>query len=115
MTKHGFGKKRLCTSCNAKYYDFDKSPAVCPVCGALFVVPSVARAVSACETVVAPLGKETSIDNDFVSLDVEAGDNVDGLPVENVNLADSIEEDTLLESDADTEAIDPVDIGILVK
>ena len=30
------GTKRTCQSCSAKYYDFNKSPIICPSCGAEF-------------------------------------------------------------------------------
>ena len=30
------GKKRICLACNTKYYDFNKSPIICPSCGTEF-------------------------------------------------------------------------------
>ena len=36
MAKPEWGKKRICSSCNAKYYDLNKSPIICPSCGAEF-------------------------------------------------------------------------------
>ena len=39
MTKPVLGTKRLCAGCNAKFYDLLKSPIVCPMCEAVFVVP----------------------------------------------------------------------------
>ncbi len=36
MAKPEWGKKRICSSCSAKYYDFNKSPIICPSCGAKF-------------------------------------------------------------------------------
>ena len=36
MAKPEWGIKRICSSCNTKYYDFNKSPIICPVCGAEF-------------------------------------------------------------------------------
>ena len=39
MTKPELGTKRLCAGCNAKFYDLLKSPIVCPMCEAVFVVP----------------------------------------------------------------------------
>ena len=32
MSKPEWGIKRVCPSCNIKYYDFKKSPAICPKC-----------------------------------------------------------------------------------
>ncbi|NBB70703.1 MAG: TIGR02300 family protein, partial [Alphaproteobacteria bacterium] len=36
MVKPEWGTKRICQSCGAKFYDFNRSPIVCPACGATF-------------------------------------------------------------------------------
>ena len=36
MAKPEWGKKRICLACNIKYYDFNKSPIICPSCGTEF-------------------------------------------------------------------------------
>ena len=36
MAKPEWGIKRICSSCNTKYYDFNKLPIICPSCGAEF-------------------------------------------------------------------------------
>ncbi|MDC3140459.1 TIGR02300 family protein [Alphaproteobacteria bacterium] len=36
MAKPEWGKKRICPACNTKYYDFNKSPIICPSCGIEF-------------------------------------------------------------------------------
>ena len=36
MVKPEWGIKRLCQSCGARYYDFLRSPIVCPSCGTTF-------------------------------------------------------------------------------
>ena len=36
MAKPEWGRKRTCPSCNTKYYDFNKSPIICPSCGSEF-------------------------------------------------------------------------------
>jgi uncharacterized protein (TIGR02300 family) len=33
MAKPELGMKRVCVSCGTKFYDLQKSPAVCPKCG----------------------------------------------------------------------------------
>ena len=33
MANPKWGKKRICLACNTKYYDFNKSPIICPSCG----------------------------------------------------------------------------------
>ncbi len=36
MAKPEWGIKRVCTSCNTKYYDLNQTNIVCPSCGAKF-------------------------------------------------------------------------------
>ena len=36
MAKAEWGLKRSCQSCGAKFYDMQRSPIVCPKCGATF-------------------------------------------------------------------------------
>ena len=39
MAKPELGTKRLCAGCGAKFYDLNKTPIVCPMCEAVFVLP----------------------------------------------------------------------------
>lgn len=34
MTNPNLGKKRICQSCETRFFDFNKNPAICPKCGA---------------------------------------------------------------------------------
>jgi uncharacterized protein (TIGR02300 family) len=36
VAKPEWGAKRICLGCDARYYDFHRSPIVCPACGAVF-------------------------------------------------------------------------------
>ena len=36
MAHKNLGRKRRCASCGIKFYDFAKTPAVCPACGTEF-------------------------------------------------------------------------------
>ena len=36
MAKPEWGIKRICSSCNTRYYDLNKSPIICPSCGVEF-------------------------------------------------------------------------------
>ncbi|MDR2766376.1 MAG: TIGR02300 family protein [Holosporaceae bacterium] len=36
MNKNKWGVKRVCLSCGVRFYDFGKSPIVCPSCGTIF-------------------------------------------------------------------------------
>jgi uncharacterized protein (TIGR02300 family) len=41
VVKPEWGTKRICQSCGAKFYDFSRSPIVCPACGATFELETV--------------------------------------------------------------------------
>lgn len=36
MAEKNWGTKRVCLGCNARFYDFNKSPIICPSCGLEF-------------------------------------------------------------------------------
>ena len=36
MAKPEWGSKRICLSCGARFYDFQKDPITCPGCGTVF-------------------------------------------------------------------------------
>ncbi|MGH6948651.1 MAG: TIGR02300 family protein [Kiloniellales bacterium] len=36
VTRTEWGSKRLCQSCNIKFYDLNRQPIVCPKCGTVF-------------------------------------------------------------------------------
>lgn len=43
MPKPEWGVKRTCPSCAARYYDLNRDPIICPICGAVFDTSLVAR------------------------------------------------------------------------
>lgn len=43
MPKPEWGTKRLCASCGAKFYDFNRSEIICPACGAVYDPEAVIR------------------------------------------------------------------------
>lgn len=43
MAKPEWGMKRICQSCGAKFYDLQRSPILCPKCGAEFDPETVLR------------------------------------------------------------------------
>ncbi|MEK0084453.1 TIGR02300 family protein [Benzoatithermus flavus] len=44
MAKPEWGTKRTCQSCGARFYDFGRSPIICPACGAVFDLEVLNRA-----------------------------------------------------------------------
>ncbi|HMM15813.1 MAG TPA: TIGR02300 family protein [Parvibaculum sp.] len=74
MSKPELGTKRDCPSCGAKFYDLNKSPAVCPKCKHEFVPDTGvkarrARPVEKPKDKVAPRASIVSDEDADVSLD----------------------------------------------
>jgi uncharacterized protein (TIGR02300 family) len=44
VVKAEWGTKRICQSCGARFYDFQRSPIACPACGATFELETLQRA-----------------------------------------------------------------------
>ena len=44
LAKPEWGTKRICQSCGSRFYDFGRSPVVCPNCGAVFDLEVLNRA-----------------------------------------------------------------------
>ena len=39
LAKPALGTKRICTGCEAKFYDLGKDPIVCPSCDTVYLIP----------------------------------------------------------------------------
>jgi len=112
MVDPKFGTKRVCEACDGKFYDLNKNPVVCPLCGYSFD-PNAASNSVAPVTEVAPVqdrpekdDDETPKDENEISLDdivEEDGDEGDDELAEfddGAVLVDDEEDDALLEDEA---------------
>ncbi len=94
MAKPELGAKRQCQSCGVKFFDLNKSPILCPKCGAVFHAAPLTRATRVAETEEeAEVDKETL---ETVSLDEVAADES---KIETVD----IDEDVEIEDEADVD------------
>ena len=106
MAKPEWGKKRICSSCNTRYYDLNKSPIICPSCGAEFDPNDYLKSRKGKSV---PLKASVEDDNDLTK-DIE---NIDDIEVD----ADSevvSDDDPLLEinkEDQNVIADDEIDIN----
>lgn len=48
-TKQARGTKRTCQSCDERFYDLERTPILCPHCGAKYVIASSPAALAALE------------------------------------------------------------------
>lgn len=95
MSKADLGEKLTCSGCEARYYDLNKTPALCPKCGAENARPKVfktkkaaaaaAAAAKAAEDVPAP--KKVADDGDGIE-DVEDDDEDDDILSDDDDLDD---------------------------
>ena len=89
MAKPEWGKKRICPYCNTKYYDLNKSPIICPSCGAEFNPNDYLKSKKGKNI---PLKASVEDDNDLTK-DIE---NIDDIEVDNDSEVVS-DDDPLLE------------------
>ncbi len=103
MAKAELGVKRLCLSCGVRFYDFKRSPIICPGCGAEFDPEKPFKSRKARPAAKAG-GK-------FVFGAVDAGDELD---IDDDDLDENDDEmiasTTLGDSDDDIDFDDDVDI-----
>ena len=89
MAKPEWGKKRICQVCNTKYYDLNKSPIICPSCGAEFNPNDYLKSKKGKNV---PLKASVEDDNDLTK-DIE---NIDDIEIDNDSEVVS-DDDPLLE------------------
>ncbi len=126
MANPELGTKRLCTSCGAKFYDLNKDPIHCPKCGGLYEVVVATRPVRPAGPVTArrPVPKEAPAPEpqevETVSLEeadaeaqdaakkpmpAEAGiDEEAGIEEEEVEMDESLDDDTFIEEQEEEDA-----------
>ena len=97
MAKPEWGTKRICQSCGARFYDFGRSPIICPACGAVFDLEILNRARRARPSARIAAVAATGIVADEVELEPEA-------ETEEVEDEVAIEEDeAVIETEDDAE------------
>ena len=118
------GTKRTCQSCSNRFYDLNRDPITCPVCGAAFVLAAheyraaVAQpaavdpeAVKAAKAVVP---KEFALEGELpegeVLPEIEGGDELPEIETSEAEITTEEDEDTFLEEE---EEGDPDVSGLL--
>ena len=105
MAKPEWGIKRICSSCNTKYYDFNKSPIICPSCGAEFD-PDYYLKTKKSKGVSLKVSSEN--DNDLTN----HIDNIDDIEVDSDNEVVSDDEPLLEINNEDQNGIADDEIGM---
>ena len=107
MPKPEFGKKVICNNCEAKFYDLNRKPAICPHCGTEYVDP-LNETISTTAKQVFIDDVDTIADNNLVGSDAtesiaDDADIVieDEMDEDTISLEDSEEDDAVITSDVD--------------
>ena len=77
MGKAKLGKKRVCLSCNMRFYDFDRSPIICPGCGAEFDPKSNTKTQKNTRTPEAKTTVNEPVDEVGKVTEVDTNDDID--------------------------------------
>jgi uncharacterized protein (TIGR02300 family) len=123
LAKPEWGTKRICQSCGARFYDFGRSPILCPACGAVFDLEILnrarrtrpgARAVVASpeapvaeaelETEVEEAEDEVAAEEDEAVIDAEDGEEDDSLIEDASELGDDEDMSDVIDSGRDEES-----------
>lgn len=115
MSKPARGTKRVCASCDARFYDLGRSPITCPVCQAVYHVATPSRR-SASAPAAKPAAEPEAEDDtpvmggaEVISLDEaeeaeEAGvedEEIADIGDDDEDIPDSDDQDAFLEDDED--------------
>lgn len=107
VAKEDWGTKRLCQSCATKFYDFSRTPIVCPKCAATIDPESLlkSRRSRPSASKAAKTRKPAPVPKPAESAGGESGDEADAAEGENI--------DTLNENDDDDDSVlqDASDLG----
>ena len=106
MAKADLGTKRACLACGMRFYDFSRSPIICPGCGAEFDPEKIIKSLKA-----RPAAKSAALDDgDVAEVDqIEDDDNADELAAggsddkHDDNHDDDIDEDIDFDDDNDVD------------
>ena len=108
MPKPEFGKKVICNNCEAKFYDLNRKPAICPHCGTEYIDPLNETLTTTAKQVFID-DVDTVVDNNLVGSDAtesiaEINEiEIDEMDEDTISLEDSEAEDEVISGDVDLE------------
>lgn len=89
MSKEEWGVKRICLNCAARFYDFNKSPIICPACGATFDPEYLLKKKS-------KIVQDRDPNVDDIEIDVSDDDLIDDGSEEDIDDLEETEDDIAL-------------------
>ena len=98
MPKPEFGKKVICNNCEAKFYDLNRKPAICPHCGTEYIeLPNISVTSAAKQVFTDEV--DTAVDDNLVGSDATESIADD----EEIQIEDAMSEDTMSLEDTETD------------
>ena len=99
MPKEEWGVKRLCPNCSTRFYDLQKDPMTCPLCGHQFDLASLLN----------PKGRASITKKDESAPEADVSDDIDDTDVLDDEDTDvDLGDDLLEEEDDDTVSIEEI-------
>ncbi len=98
MPKAEWGKKVVCLNCDAKFYDLNRKPVICPSCNTEFTDPSNEVNTNNAKQVFTD-DVDTSSDGNLVGSD--ASESM--AEIEDIEMEDAIDDDTISLEESDSE------------
>ena len=93
MDKKDWGIKRVCLGCGARFYDFNKSPIVCPTCGMVYDTEYLSKRKA--KVASDKVDEDIIVDDDDVIMSDENDEDI-------VSLDDEASEDDMVSLDDDS-------------
>jgi uncharacterized protein (TIGR02300 family) len=98
VVKPEWGIKRICPNCGTRYYDFRKTPPVCPACSTVYDPDALLKSrrvrSGSVEEVRKPVKVAATVEEDIEEI-VPDADDADAAD------AETVDDDTLIEADDD--------------
>jgi uncharacterized protein (TIGR02300 family) len=112
VAKPEWGTKRICLSCGARFYDFQKDPVTCPACGTVFdpAVQSKPRRARAPVKIAPVQAPEAEVEAEAVEEEAEAEVEVNEEDEEEAKVAEDSDEEEA-EDDTDSAIEDVSELG----
>ncbi|MDP3371642.1 MAG: TIGR02300 family protein [Candidatus Paracaedibacteraceae bacterium] len=76
MVKLEWGTKRTCLGCGSRFYDLQKLPPLCPKCGTVFEIQTVARGRRGKAAIVDVSKDLLALDGIGADLDIDLNDDI---------------------------------------
>ena len=102
MSKVEWGKKVVCSNCEAKFYDLNRKPIICPSCGTEYIETTIDPSAMKAKQVFT---ENVDVSEEYNLVGSDASESI--AEVEDIEIDEGMDEDTisLEDSESDVEVI----------